>query len=158
MENNLFEQFKKFALSAYKLHKEQIRKLLVEMNFYEFVALKRISSVKAAHGSGKSERVYLRDISEEMNFPMRRVSQMSEELRDRGLVVWSHDGDGSEGTYLAITPSGKELVLKNEKILKQHFERIIKRYGCENMLQLFAMLKKLDELVAEEFDRIEEEK
>ncbi|MBP5649403.1 MAG: winged helix-turn-helix transcriptional regulator [Clostridia bacterium] len=158
MENNLFEQFKKFALSAYKLHKEQIRKLLVEMNFYEFIALKRISSVKAAPGSGKSERVYLKDISEEMNFPMRRVSQMSEELRDRGLVVWSHDGDGSEGTYLAITPSGKELVLKNEKILKQHFERIIKRYGCENMLQLFAMLKKLDELVAEEFDRIEEEK
>ena len=158
MENNLFEQFKKFALSAYKLHKEQIRKLLVEMNFYEFIALKRISSVKAAPGSGKSERVYLKDISEEMNFPMRRVSQMSEELRDSGLVVWSHDGDGSEGTYLAITPSGKELVLKNEKILKQHFERIIKRYGCENMLQLFAMLKKLDELVAEEFDRIEEEK
>lgn len=158
MENNLFEQLKDFALSAYKLHKEQIRKLLVEMNFYEFIALKRISSVKAAPGSGKSERVYLRDISEEMNFPMRRVSQMSEELRDRGLVVWSHDGDGSEGTYLAITPSGKELVLKNEKILRQHFERIIKRYGCENMLQLFAMLKKLDELVAEEFDRIEEEK
>ena len=158
MENNLFEQLKDFALSAYKLHKEQIRKLLVEMNFYEFIALKRISSVKAAPGSGKSERVYLKDISEEMNFPMRRVSQMSEELRDSGLVVWSHDGDCSEGTYLAITPSGKELVLKNEKILKQHFERIIKRYGCENMLQLFAMLKKLDELVAEEFDRIEEEK
>lgn len=78
-------------------------------------------------------------------------------LRDRGLITWSHDGDGSEGTYLSITETGKELVAKNEEILKKYYGRVIEKYGKEDMIQLLQLIKKLETVAQSEFEEIEEE-
>ena len=86
---------------------------------------------------------------------MRQTSQMAGELKDRGLVTWSHDGDGSDGTYMSITDRGRELIAKNEEILKKYYGNVIEKYGRDDMIQLLQMMKRLENVVQGEFEDME---
>ena len=45
-----------------------------------------------------------------MKITERQVSKFTGELRDRGLILWSYEGDGSRGTYITITDAGQMLL------------------------------------------------
>ena len=98
----------------------------------------------------------MKDLAESLRLSMRQTSQMAGELKDRGLVTWSHDGDGSAGTYLSITDSGRELIAKNEEILKEYYGKVIDKYGREDMIQLLQMMKRLETVMQSEFEDMEE--
>lgn len=61
-----------------------------------------------------------------MHLPIRRVSQMVKALKERGLLTWSHDRDGSEGTYVTITESGKSYWQKRKKHCRDSMVRLLK--------------------------------
>ena len=141
---------------AYTMNRNQVRKHMDELNFRDYIALQRISQLALSDGV-YSGRAYLKDISDNMKLSMRQTSKMAEELKNRGLVTWSHDGDGSDGTYLFITDLGKELVTKNEEILRKYYGKIIEKYGKEDMIRLLQMMKRLKTVMQHEFEEMEGE-
>ncbi len=154
MSEDILKLSNELTYRVYVMNRVQHRKLFVELNIREYIALQRIAHI-AASEEIYSGKVYLKDLAESMQLSIRQTSGMVKELKDRGLVTWSHDGDGSEGTYLAITDGGKELISKNEEILKEHYGRVIDAYGKENMIQLLQMMKRLETVVQSEYEDAE---
>ena len=54
----------------------------------------------------------MKDIAEELHLTIPKTSKMIGNLRDKGLVAWLHDGNGSEGIYITMTDSGIRLMEK----------------------------------------------
>ena len=65
--------------------------------------------------NGDSQKIYLTDIAKHMQMPVRQTSKLIGRLRDRGLITWTHDGNGSEGTYVQITDLGRKRTEEQEK-------------------------------------------
>ena len=87
-----------------------------------------------------------------MQLTMRQTSKMVGELQDRGLLQWSHDGNGSEGTYVTITELGQELLERQETMLKNYYGRVIEKYGKENLILLLQMMKQLESVMSSELE------
>ena len=91
-----------------------------------------------------------------MQLTIRQTSNLVGNLRDRGLLVWSHDGNGSEGTYVMITESGRNLLRSQEQILRQYYGKVIEKYGQENLIQLLRLMKELETVMSGELERMED--
>ncbi|MDD6615635.1 MAG: MarR family winged helix-turn-helix transcriptional regulator, partial [Lachnospiraceae bacterium] len=86
-----------------------------------------------------------------------QVSKMAGNLSDRGLVKWSHDGNGSEGTYLILTDYGSNIMEEKEKVLREYYGRVIHTFGKENVVQLLTLMQRLETVMNEELEHMEEE-
>ena len=82
---------------------------------------------------------------------------MAGKLRDAGYVVWSHDGDGSEGTYVTITESGQSIIRNQEELLKSYYGHVIDKFGKDNLLQLLRLMKQLETIMSSEAENLEVE-
>ena len=71
--------------------------------------------------------------------------------------MWSHDGNGSEGTYVIITDSGKKLLKEQEEVLRKFYGNVIDKFGKEKLIQLLQLMKELDTIMCSEFEDMEEE-
>ena len=99
-------------------------------------------------------RTYLTDISDKMQITIRQASKMISGLKDRGLVKWVHDGNGSEGTYVTITESGRQLFLQQEKMIKEFYEKVIEKFGEDNLVQLLNLMKQLETYMESEMEEM----
>lgn len=135
----------------YMMNKGQIQKLFQELNMPEYIALHNISTTNET-SEIYSGRTYLKDLADKMQLTIRQTSKMVGDLKDRGLLSWSHDGNGSEGTYVTITETGKQLFEKQETILKNYYERVIKKYGKENLVLLLQLMKQLETIMSSEME------
>lgn len=138
----------------YLMDKGKIQELFRKMTLSEYIALHIISS-ESENSTIYSGRTYLKDISEKMQMSIRQTSKMVGELRDRGLISWSHDGNGSEGTYVTITEIGQKLFREQEIILKECYGKVIKKFGKENLIQLLQMMKQLETIMSSEIEEME---
>ena len=100
-------------------------------------------------------RAYLRDLADKLHMTMRQISNMAGKLRDAGFVLWSHDGDGSEGTYVTITESGQSIIKNQEEILKAYYGHVIDKFGKDNLLQLLKLMKQLETVMSSEAEKME---
>lgn len=134
----------------YLMNKEQIQGLFSELNIPEYLALHVIES-RGAASEENSGRTYLKELAVKMQLTIQQASKIVGGLEDRGLLTWSHDGYGSEGTYMIITESGRKLVLKQEKRLKEYYGTVFEKFGRENLMQLLALMKQLEEIMDSSF-------
>lgn len=155
MENNIIKLSNELTYRAYIMNRDQIWKHLSGLSMREYIALHRITELGRS-AEIYSGRIYLKELAESMRLSIRQTSKMAGGLRDRGLVSWSHDGNGSDGTYLAITESGQELLHKNEELLKDYYGRVIEKFGKENLIQLLQMMKQLDTVMESELEEAKE--
>lgn len=141
----------------YLMNKGQIRDFFKQLSIAEYIALHYISldSEMSEIYSGKT---YLKELAEKMQLTIRQTSKMVGDLRDRGLVLWSHDGNGSEGTYVTITETGQRLLDEQEEVLKNYYGKVIEKYGKENMIQLLCLMKQLETVMSSTLEEMEEEK
>ncbi len=139
-------------LRRYLFNKTQINQGL---NIPDYIALHiiRESKTKEEIYEGKT---YLKDLSEKMKLTIRQTSKLIGNLKERGLVVWSHDGNGSEGTYVTITKEGDELVEKQQAVLKEYYKRVIGKFGKDNLIQLLNLMKQLEIIMGSELEEMEE--
>lgn len=135
----------------YLMNKDQIQKLFREISASEYIALHIIS---AANETSEiySGRTYLKELADKMQLSIRQTSKMAGNLKDRGLLSWSHDGNGSEGTYVTITETGQKLFKEQEDILKKFYERVIGQYGKENLVLLLQLMKQLETIMSSEME------
>ena len=127
----------------YMLNQGQMGGLFKDITIPEYIALHGL-----ARSVGENDgRAYLSDIADELRLTVPQTSKMIRGLRGRGLVSWSHDGDGSEGTYITVTESGLGLIERQEAVLKDYYRRVIEKFGAENMIAFLNQMKSLEEIM-----------
>lgn len=140
----------------YLFNREHIKDIFMEMSIPEYIALHYIAS-EGEELDIYSGRTYLKDLSIKLQMTMRQTSKMIERLRDAGYVLWSHDGNGSEGTYVTITESGKSILQEQEKTLKHYYSKVFEKFGKENLIQLLQLMKQLETVMSSEMENLEVE-
>lgn len=138
----------------YLFNKDQMSNFFGNLSIRDYIALHIIKE------TGESEdiysgRTYLKDLAEKLQLTIRQTSALVGHLKDQGFLVWSHDGDGSEGTYVTITESGQNLLLKQENILKEYYGKVIEKYGKDNLIQLLNLMKQLETVMSSEMEGME---
>ena len=131
----------------YMLSQGEARGLLRNMTMSEYIALHKI--LAKDHGAGKT---YLQEIAEELHLSIPKTSKMIRKLNEKGVVHWSHDGDGSEGTYVTITKSGVQMMQQQEAFMEDYYGRVINKFGEENMIALLRLVKELEDVMEAEMN------
>ena len=135
----------------YLFNKVQVSKVL---SASDYIALRIIMDTEKSEDIYEG-KTYLKDISEKMQLSIRQTSRMIGGLKERGLINWSHDGNGSEGTYVTITTGGRELFRQQETVVKEFDGKVIEKVGADNMVQLLNLMKQLETLMKSEFEERE---
>ena len=142
------------------------RRYLVERNklegLFEYLSVPDYIVLHVMEGIQSSQeiygdRTYLKDLAEKMQLSIHRTSQIARRLRDRGLISWSHDDNGSEGTYISMTDSARELLEKQKEKIREDFGKVIEKFGRDNLIELLQLLKRLDTVIGGEFEEVNEE-
>lgn len=102
-------------------------------------------------------KTYLKDLSEKTELTIRQTSKLVSRLNEQGLVKWSHDGDGKEGTYVTITDQGIRLLEQQQDIFKEYYGNVIEKFGKENLIVLLNLMKQLETVMRGERERMEGE-
>jgi len=97
-------------------------------------------------------RTYLRDIAEKMNITIRHISKLVNELKEKGLVKWMHEGDGSNGTFVEITDEGRKLFEKERVRLEKFYGNVIEKFGFDNLRHMLNLMKQFETIVSGELE------
>lgn len=151
-ENEIAKLAYDLTYHKYLLNRAQVPHLFSELTISEYVALHSIAKVTSDQ-SDSSERTYLKDLADYLEMPIHRASDMVGKLKERGFVIWSHSGSGSDGTYVIITDSGMQAMHRQEDILIAYFSRVIERFGQANLIHLLQQMKALEKIMDEEFSK-----
>ena len=100
--------------------------------------------------TGKMEKAYLRSLEYLTKYDMSSISKLAGRLKNKGLVIWTHDGDGSEGTYLMLTRAGEERLREMEETTARYYARVIDQFGEEKMREFTSMARRIADLLKEE--------
>ena len=150
--DNISELSHELTYHWYILNNGQVQALFKDISIPEYIALHRILQISEKNnGSG---RAYLKDIAEELCLTISKTSKMIGNLRDKGMVSWSHDGDGSDGTYITITDSGIRFMENQENLLKDYYGKVIETFGRENMSKLIELTETLESVMVEKIKEI----
>ena len=139
----------------YLMNRGKVRDFFKKVSIPEYIALHYIA-LESEMSEIYSGRTYLKELAEKMQLSIRQTSKMVGDLRDRGLILWSHDGNGSEGTYVTITENGKKLLNEQEEVLKNYYGKVISKFGKDNMVQLLQMMKQLETIMSSELEEMED--
>ena len=128
----------------YLLNKDKANYLFNDLSVGDYVVLHTVLCFE--------DKAYLEKLGEKLNLSISKMSNVATNLKNRGLVIWSHDGDGSEGTYLTVTETGLKLMDKQEDKLKNYYERVINRVGLKNTVDLIGKMTALETIMEEEME------
>lgn len=152
-DKRITELSNEFTYHRYLLNQGQLQSLFKDISIPQYIALYIISRSINAQNDGTG-RTYLKDIAEELHLTVPKTSKMIGNLRDKGLISWLHDGNGSEGTYITITDSGIRLMEKQEGFLKEYYGRVIEKFGQENMVNLLQLMTQFEMIMDDELKGI----
>lgn len=89
-----------------------------------------------------------------MKVSISKASKLAAGLKEKGLVEWSHDGNGSEGTYISFTDSGISAMETQEKILKDYYGRVAEKFGKERLVTLLTLMSELENVMSAELENM----
>lgn len=137
-----------------KHHSEKIDygKIFRKMSTTDFVFMWMFTQHIQTTGE---DRMYLTEIANRLKLPMRKVTKIVKELKDKGLVQWKFDGTGEEGTYILFTERSVASTQEQEEILKEFYHRVIVSFGEERFIRLLGEMSSLEAVISEEIDGME---
>lgn len=155
MQEDIVALSHEITYHKYLLNDGQVRRFFKKLSIPEYLALHIVEDTERENRiySGKT---YLKDIADKLQRTIHEISKMVKALQERGLVVWSHDGDGSEGTYVTITESGRKMLSEEKEVLREYYSRVIRSYGRDNLIQLLQLMKQLETVMGAEIEGIKE--
>lgn len=139
------------TLRRYLFNKTQVSRVLNEADYILLHIIMKTGNEQEIY-EGKT---YLKDLSEKMMLTIRQTSKLVGKLKDRGLVKWSHDGDGKEGTYVTITDEGKKSLEQQQMVFKEYYGNVIEKFGKENLIELLNLMKQLETVMYSEQEKME---
>ncbi len=139
-----------FGTGVHFPNRSTIQKVFQEMSSSEYVLMWLL--FKHAKDTG-SEKIYLKDLAQSLNLPMGQVSNIARDLQRKGFVLWTHDGDGQEGTYLQLTDSSRDSAQAQQALLTDFNQRVMKAFGEEEFIQLLGQIARLESIMEEEAEK-----
>jgi len=136
----------------YLFSKAQVARVLNAPDYIALYIIKETGKEQEIYGG----KTYLKDLSEKMQMPIRQTSKMVGNLKDRGLIKWLHDGDGSDGTYVTITEEGNKLLEQQQAVFKEYYGRVIGKFGKDNLIQMLNLMKQLETVMSSELEVIDD--
>lgn len=130
----------------YLMHTRQFEDMFQILSVSEYILLQTICEL-GRDVDGCVGRTYLRDLAQKMQLTMRNTSQKVSLLCERGLVVWTHDDNGSEGTYVTVTQTGEKLLQQQNRVCKEYYEAVIAQFGEQNMVDLIEQMRQLERVM-----------
>lgn len=131
-------------------HSPALRHLFQENASNEYALIWLLSKHTKDTGSDK---IYLKDMVRELGLPMSKVSAIAHSLQDKGLVRWTHDGSGEEGTYILLTETAITSVRTQRQALRDYHQRVVAAYGEEKFLHLLGEITQLEEIMRQEAEK-----
>lgn len=124
---------------------EHLSKLFSEISTYDYIALLLL---QRRMGLG-DDRIYLKEISEELDMPMAKVSKIVQRMQNRGFVYWTHDASDRPGTFITLSEIGREALKNQEEKIAVFFENAITKYGAEDFIKLMELRKRFNDTMEE---------
>lgn len=93
------------------------------------------------------QKFYLKDLSQSFGITMYVMTALARRLQEKNLVVWKHDGNGEEGTYLQVTEVGMQTATDQRKTLERYRQEIKEQFGEERFFLLMREMSALEELM-----------
>ena len=87
METNIIKLLNELTYQTYIMNRDQIWKHLSGLSMSEYIALNRISEFGRT-SEIYYEKIYLKELAENMRLTIRQISKMAGSLRDRGLIIY----------------------------------------------------------------------
>ena len=81
-------------------------------------------------------------------------SAIARSLQNKGLVRWTHDGNGEEGTYILLTDTAVTSVQAHRQTLRAYHQRVVAAYGEEKFLHLLGEIAQLEEIMRQEAEKV----
>lgn len=127
------------------------KKLLQRMSTADYAAIWLMAKTEDAPEEGK--KLYLSEIAEKLSLPLAKVSKIVKELQERGLVIWEHDGNGEDGTYILMTERGVQAAEERKQTMERVYRNVIQRFGEMRFAALLKELSELEEIMNEEIEK-----
>lgn len=125
---------------------EHLKNIFKEMSFMDYEVLSLLVTKMNLH---TADKIYLSEVSKELDVPIQRVSAMAKNLQGKGFVYWTHDNSG-KGTYIKLSELGKETMEAQQKTLLQYFSAIVNRIGVDEFKAILAHMESLEQIMIEE--------
>ena len=93
----------------------------------------------------------------ELNLPCRRSPPSPAPLQGKGLVRWTHDGNGEDGTYILLTDTALTSVQTHRQTLRKYHQRVVSAFGRERFLHLLSEIAQLEEILRQEAEKVGDE-
>lgn len=139
----------------YMLSKDDAKIMFKDINIAEYIVL-HFMSEQIENDSIYSDRIYLSEISEKLNLPIRKTSKLIREMSSKNLINWDHDGDGKDGTYVTLTEHGKNVFTETEENLRDFYTKVLQKFGEEKLIQLLQFMKEFDSVTKTELEQMED--
>ena len=120
-------------------------KLFSEISTYDYIALLLL---QRRMGLG-DDRIYLKEISEELDMPIAKVSKIVQRMQNRGFVYWTHDASDRPGTFITLSEIGRDALKNQEEKIAVFFENAIIKYGAEDFIKLMELRKRFNDTMEE---------
>ncbi|MCD8323556.1 MAG: helix-turn-helix domain-containing protein [Clostridiales bacterium] len=133
----------------YSIDSNHMEKVFRDISIADYVVLVRLSRKMGIHEP--EAKVYLSDISKELEIPINRVSQMVQNLQNKGYVYWEHD---AQGTYIYLSEIGSEAMEKQQTILGKFIRNVIDRMGWEEFVHVLDEMNELELIIEAEADNL----
>ncbi|MEE1313438.1 MAG: hypothetical protein UHS41_06890 [Lachnospiraceae bacterium] len=144
---------KKNLIPGGRKKKKTLEKLFSQISVIDYAAMWIIA--RLMEYEDHKGKLYLNEISSELQIPMKEVTKIVQNLTNRGLVSWTHDGDGSEGTYIQITDNGSESVEEQQHTLHDFYIRVVKRFGKDKFMMMVSLVGEFEQIMSEEMEKTE---
>ncbi len=96
-------------------------------------------------------KVYLSDISREMELSITGVSRMVQNLQSMGYVYWEHD---RQGTYIYLSEIGREVMQRQQEILRTFFGNVVSRIGRDAYIESIEQMEQLKQVMETEAEKL----
>lgn len=130
----------------YLLGKGTAKNLFTELSVAEYITLHIIKRT-SSENTTLQDKIYLKDLAEKLGISIHKASKMVRELKNRGLVSWSHDGDGENGTYIIENDAGVAAMRRQDVLLEKYYKRVIEKFGQNNLVDLLEKMERLEEIM-----------
>lgn len=136
----------------YSMNRDYLQKVFCKIPVADYLIMMMLTRRMGLHEP--EAKIYLSEISDEMRQPIQKVSKIVQNLRDKGLVYWKHDGKGEQGTYIVLSEAGMEAIKEQQQILKEYYKRVIERLGHDRFVEILEMIKELETIMDDEGQRL----
>ncbi|BBF43895.1 transcriptional regulator, MarR family [Lachnospiraceae bacterium KM106-2] len=93
------------------------------------------------------------DIAHHLNNTMPAISRMLKQLEQKNYIVRTTDANDRRSVIIKLTEEGRKVVASQTEMLDQLTNRVVERFGSDDLEELIELIKKMQTIIQEEMSR-----